>query len=176
MRKGDVRREELLTTAEKLFYTKGYEKTSVQDILSEMNFSKGGFYHHFDSKLAVLEAICELRARETCKRAEQAMEKTEGTAADKLNAVFGKDLVGFFGIACTHNRVRLAAFGGDKSVHILDIHAVALKEAKHSCKSARMIGNSKSIYKTEICRMPFLVKKLLCLFGLVCDNTNDAVI
>lgn len=89
MRKGDVRREELLTTAEKLFYTKGYEKTSVQDILSEMNFSKGGFYHHFDSKLAVLEAICELRARETCKRAEQAMEKTEGTAADKLNAVFG---------------------------------------------------------------------------------------
>ena len=39
MRKGDVRREELLTTAEKLFYTKGYEKTSVQDILSEMNFS-----------------------------------------------------------------------------------------------------------------------------------------
>ena len=59
MKKGDVRREELLATAERLFYTKGYEKTSVQDILTEMNFSKGGFYHHFDSKLSVLEAICE---------------------------------------------------------------------------------------------------------------------
>ena len=63
MRKGDLRREELLATAERLFYTKGYEKTSVQDILTEMNFSKGGFYHHFDSKLSVLEAICEQRAR-----------------------------------------------------------------------------------------------------------------
>ena len=89
MRKGDMRREELLATAERLFYTKGYEKTSVQDILTEMSFSKGGFYHHFDSKLAVLEAICELRARETCERAEQALKQTEGSAADKLNAVFG---------------------------------------------------------------------------------------
>ena len=49
MKKGDARREELLATAERLFCTKGYEKTSVQDILDEMGFSKGGFYHHFDS-------------------------------------------------------------------------------------------------------------------------------
>ena len=58
MKKGDARRGELLATAERLFYTKGYEQTSVQDILTAMHFSKGGFYHHFDSKLAVLEAIC----------------------------------------------------------------------------------------------------------------------
>ena len=88
MKKGDARRGELLATAERLFYTKGYEKTSVQDILTEMNFSKGGFYHHFDSKLSVLEAICEMRAQECCERARQAAEKTEGTAVDKLNAVF----------------------------------------------------------------------------------------
>ena len=88
MKKGDARRGELLATAERLFYTKGYEKTSVQDILTEMNFSKGGFYHHFDSKLSVLEAICELRAQECCEQAKQAAAKTEGTAVDKLNAVF----------------------------------------------------------------------------------------
>ncbi|MBR4040201.1 MAG: TetR/AcrR family transcriptional regulator [Clostridia bacterium] len=88
MKKGDARRGELLATAERLFYTKGYEKTSVQDILTEMNFSKGGFYHHFDSKLSVLEAICELRAQECCEQARRAAEQTEGSAADKLNAVF----------------------------------------------------------------------------------------
>ena len=88
MKKGDVRRGELLLTAERLFYTKGYEKTSVQDILTEMNFSKGGFYHHFDSKLSVLEAICEMRAQECCERARQAAAQAEGTAVDKLNAVF----------------------------------------------------------------------------------------
>jgi len=88
MKKGDARRGELLATAERLFYTKGYEKTSVQDILTEMNFSKGGFYHHFDSKLSVLEAICEQRAQECCQRAQQAAAQAQGSAVDKLNAVF----------------------------------------------------------------------------------------
>ena len=88
MKKGDARREELLSTAERLFYTKGYEKTSVQDILTEMNFSKGGFYHHFDSKLSVLEAICEMRAQECCEQARLAAAHVQGSAVDKLNAVF----------------------------------------------------------------------------------------
>jgi len=87
MKKGEMRREELLATAERLFYTKGYEKTSVQDILTEMNFSKGGFYHHFDSKLAVLEAICEMRAKENCERAKEIVARQTG-AVDKLNALF----------------------------------------------------------------------------------------
>ena len=88
MKKGDTRRSELLAAAERLFYTKGYEKTSVQDILDATNLSKGGFYHHFDSKLAVLEAICEARAKACGEMAERAALETEGTAADKLNAVF----------------------------------------------------------------------------------------
>lgn len=88
MKKGELRRGELIAAAERLFYTKGYEKTSVQDILDAANCSKGGFYHHFESKLAVLEEICELRARECGALAQKAAEETEGSAADKLNAVF----------------------------------------------------------------------------------------
>lgn len=87
MRKGDARRGELLAAAERLFYTKGYEKTSVQDILNELHFSKGGFYHYFDSKLAVLEAICEQRAQECCEQARTVAQR-QGPAVDKLNAVF----------------------------------------------------------------------------------------
>ena len=88
MKKGELRRGELLAAAERLFYTKGYEKTSVQDILDATNLSKGGFYHHLDSKLAVLEAICEARARACGEMAEKAAAETGGTAVDKLNAVF----------------------------------------------------------------------------------------
>jgi len=87
MKKGDLRREELLAAAEKLFYVKGYEKTSVQDILTAVGFSKGGFYHHFDSKLSVLEAICENRAREVCEQAKAVVGAQEG-AVNKLNALF----------------------------------------------------------------------------------------
>ena len=62
MLKGDLRKKQILETSEKLFCEKGYEKTSVQDILNELHLSKGSFYHHFDSKERLLHAMCESHA------------------------------------------------------------------------------------------------------------------
>lgn len=76
MKKGETRREQILLTAESLFYTKGYEQTTVQDILDKLNLSKGGFYHHFDSKLSLLEAICDMRAEESYAAAKEAVSVT----------------------------------------------------------------------------------------------------
>ena len=64
MKKGDLRRQAILDTAEALFFQRGYEETSVQDILNAMGLSKGGFYHHFESKMAVLEAVSARRAEQ----------------------------------------------------------------------------------------------------------------
>jgi AcrR family transcriptional regulator len=55
----DVRRRELINCAQNLFYTKGYENTSVRDIVNEVGVAKGTFYYYFDSKLAILEATVE---------------------------------------------------------------------------------------------------------------------
>ncbi len=33
-----------------LFYQKGYQATSINDVLNELSLSKGAFYHHFSSK------------------------------------------------------------------------------------------------------------------------------
>ncbi len=54
-----VRRNEILDAALKLVYTKGYEQMTIQDILDALQISKGAFYHYFDSKGAVLEALVE---------------------------------------------------------------------------------------------------------------------
>ena len=62
MRKGEIKRAGILDAAERLFLEKGYEGTSVQDILDALGMSKGGFYHYFDSKEAVLRAVSERRA------------------------------------------------------------------------------------------------------------------
>ena len=45
MLKGDLRKKQILETAEKMFCRDGYEKTSVQDILDVLHLSKGSFYH-----------------------------------------------------------------------------------------------------------------------------------
>lgn len=62
MRKGDLRKRELLDAAEKLFFKKGYAATTISDILETQNCSKGSFYHHFESKLQVLTALCAAHA------------------------------------------------------------------------------------------------------------------
>ena len=90
MKKGDDRRQQIIETAEALFYAKGYEATSIQDILDALDLSKGGFYHHFESKLALLTAICDIRADELSQDMEAAIDACEGNAVDKLNALFSK--------------------------------------------------------------------------------------
>lgn len=54
-----VRRNEILDVAQRLVYTKGYEQMTIQDILDDLQISKGAFYHYFGSKQALLEAIIE---------------------------------------------------------------------------------------------------------------------
>lgn len=94
MKKGDARRQSILHAAEKLFYMKGYENTSVQDVLMEAGISKGGFYHHFESKASLLEEIGIARTEENFERVELAVKECKGSALEKLNLLF--DVGGFF--------------------------------------------------------------------------------
>jgi TetR/AcrR family transcriptional regulator, transcriptional repressor for nem operon len=54
-----VRRTEILDVAQGYMFGKGYESMTVQDILDELKISKGAFYHYFDSKQNLLEALIE---------------------------------------------------------------------------------------------------------------------
>lgn len=53
----DERYAEFLDVAQQLFFTKGYEKTSVQEIINTVGVAKGTFYHYFDSKVDILDAL-----------------------------------------------------------------------------------------------------------------------
>lgn len=65
MKKGELRRDAIMRTAEKLFFEKGFAETSIQDILDALEISKGGFYHYFESKNALLERSAASAARAT---------------------------------------------------------------------------------------------------------------
>ena len=86
MRKGEEKRQELLNAAEKLFCAKGYEGTSVQDILNVAEMSMGGFYHHFASKEDVIKALCARRAERALAYTEDALSKAESSMG-RINAV-----------------------------------------------------------------------------------------
>jgi AcrR family transcriptional regulator len=54
-----VKRSAILDTAKRLVQTKGYEQMAIQDLLDDLQISKGAFYHYFGSKQALLEALIE---------------------------------------------------------------------------------------------------------------------
>lgn len=57
-----AKRNEILDVAQRLIYTKGYEQMTIQEILDELHMSKGAFYHYYDSKAEVMEALVERMA------------------------------------------------------------------------------------------------------------------
>src|SRR5690625_878019 len=53
----EARKKEIMDVAETLFITKGYAKTTINNILSEIDIAKGTFYYYFKSKEDVMDAI-----------------------------------------------------------------------------------------------------------------------
>lgn len=85
-----VRREAFLDVAERLIRTKGYEQMSVQDILDELDASKGAFYHYFGSKEALLEAVIERMTDAAVVLLEPVVNDPDLSAPEKLQAVFSQ--------------------------------------------------------------------------------------
>jgi AcrR family transcriptional regulator len=50
-------RQEILRTAARLFQQRGYDATSMNDVAASLKLSKGGLYHHFQSKDEILFEI-----------------------------------------------------------------------------------------------------------------------
>ena len=83
-----ARRNEILDVARKLVYTKGYEQMSIQDILDALKISKGAFYHYFDSKPALLEALINMLADEAVARFIPLLNDPSLPALEKMRRYF----------------------------------------------------------------------------------------
>ena len=83
----EERKQELIDTAERLFLEKGYEQTTVADIVREIEVAQGTFYYYFSSKEKILEAIIEKDITALEEDVRQIMSREDSNAAIKLNAV-----------------------------------------------------------------------------------------
>lgn len=83
----EERRREILNIAQEFFLFEGYHKTSINQIIEQVQISKGAFYHHFASKDALLEALVERMVTESLERSKLVLEGNDN-AIDKLNAFY----------------------------------------------------------------------------------------
>ena len=73
MKKGELRKQQLLQIAYGMFLSKGYENTSVDEIIAEANIAKGTYYYYFESKEQMLEEVIEMMLAEETARAQQVL-------------------------------------------------------------------------------------------------------
>lgn len=81
----EERKQQIIQTALMLFSQKGYEQTSIQEILDVAKISKGGFYHHYASKQDLLESIAQSFIQEIMTIVHSVTSRQDLTALEKLN-------------------------------------------------------------------------------------------
>lgn len=84
----EVRRNELIDCAQALFFSVGYEATTVADIIVRAGISKGGFYHYFDSKEALLEAFATRQIEAVMASAQAGLHAMGQSPLQRLNGFF----------------------------------------------------------------------------------------
>ena len=60
--KGESNRQRIIDAADALFYQRGYNQTSFQDISDETGIPRGNFYYYFKTKDEILSAVVATRA------------------------------------------------------------------------------------------------------------------
>lgn len=79
----------ILDVAFRLFMEKGYEHTSIQDIINHLGgLSKGAIYHHFKSKEDILVAVTDRMTAESNKMLAEIRDRTDLTGKEKLRLIF----------------------------------------------------------------------------------------
>lgn len=83
-----VRRDTFVDAAQRLITAKGYEEMSIQDVLAATGASKGAFYHYFDSKAALLDAVIERMIEQSSAVIAPILGDPSLTALARLRTVF----------------------------------------------------------------------------------------
>ncbi|MBD5468084.1 MAG: TetR/AcrR family transcriptional regulator [Lachnospiraceae bacterium] len=83
----------ILDVAFRLFMEKGYEYTSIQDIIDHLGgLSKGAIYHHFKSKEDILVAVTDRMTAESNKSLAVIRDRSDISGKEKLKMIFKESI------------------------------------------------------------------------------------
>ena len=80
----EERRADIINAACALFLSKGYENTTMKDVMVRLGIAKGTIYHYFSSKEDLLEAVICLVAEQEVARQAEAIKNCKGNALERM--------------------------------------------------------------------------------------------
>lgn len=84
VKEAEVRREEILDAAEKLFAAKGFDNTSTGDILDAVKIARGTLYYHFKSKEDILDGVIQRITSQLMQDASEIVRQKELPVLERL--------------------------------------------------------------------------------------------
>ena len=82
------KKEQILDVSLSLFLEKGYDNTSISDILSNLNIARGTLYYHFESKEAIMDEIIERSIKSVIEEAKGIVFRKGMTVQEKMFTLF----------------------------------------------------------------------------------------
>ncbi|RHR26245.1 TetR/AcrR family transcriptional regulator [Clostridium sp. AF19-22AC] len=86
VKEANVRKNEILDAATRLFAEKGFDNTSTSDIMSAVGIAKGTLYHHFKSKEDIMDSLIERQTTQILDRARKAAGDTSLSVEERMIA------------------------------------------------------------------------------------------
>lgn len=83
-----TKKDKILDTSLQLFMKKGFDATSISDILSKTGIARGTLYYHFESKEAIMDAIIERLLDQVLKKIEIVLGNPRLSQSEKFIAFF----------------------------------------------------------------------------------------
>jgi AcrR family transcriptional regulator len=104
--KSKQRKSDILMASQELFNSKGFQETSINDIMRKVGASKGGFYYHFETKNQVLDTLIEQQVAQIIEPMKRISECPGLNALQKLRRVLEEEF-----------RISMENYNPDNHVH-----------------------------------------------------------
>ena len=82
------KKHQILDISLELFMKKGFDVTSISDILAQADIARGTLYYHFESKEAIMDAIIDRLIDQVLEKVQEVLENKELSHAEKFFAFF----------------------------------------------------------------------------------------
>lgn len=112
----EIRMNEILDTAEPLFYSKGYIQTTIADIVNIMGVAPGTIYYYFKSKEAILDAIINKHVGIFSEQIQLIADSADIDSATKLQEIIRKL---FVSTRHNNNKLLFEFLHNDDNMHML---------------------------------------------------------
>ena len=156
------RREEILDAAHTLFTTKGFQPTTMEDILKVVGIAKGTLYYHFPSKEQILRALVLRIVGQVEQRAREVADSS-APAVDKLVTI----MAAMRGEAAQTELVEQFHAPGNAEFHLLSITAM-IEHLTPVLADVVAQGVNEGIFTTD--RPHDAVELLLSASGILLDH------